>query len=208
MALAASAPSAPRKRRQHKFKGGTLIGVLIGVVLGLLIAVGVAFYISYASAPFVDKVKRPPDPPNTGELPDPNRPVQLGRMPTALAVAPATTPAPGATPSIVVVPSVAPASVERVAATPVATTTPAVPPLPDSTAYLLQVGAFRGQEDADGMRVRLAMIGYEARIVNAEVNGVTFYRVRVGPYAQLDDMTVARNRLAENGIQASVVRQH
>jgi cell division protein FtsN len=57
------------------------------------------------------------------------------------------------------------------------------------------------------MKAKLALIGFEARIVSAEVNGVTFYRVRVGPYAQLDDMNRARSRLAENGIEASVVRQ-
>ena len=57
------------------------------------------------------------------------------------------------------------------------------------------------------MKVKLALIGFEARIVTAEVNGVTFYRVRVGPYAQIEDMNSARSRLAENGIEASVVRQ-
>lgn len=77
----------------------------------------------------------------------------------------------------------------------------------ERVAYLLQAGAFKGQEDADAMKVRLALIGFEARIVTAEVNGVTFYRVRVGPYAKLDDMNRARARLAENGIEASVVRQ-
>jgi cell division protein FtsN len=73
--------------------------------------------------------------------------------------------------------------------------------------YLLQAGAFKGQEDADSMKVKLALIGIEARIVTAEVNGVTFYRVRVGPYGKLEDMNKARTRLAENGIEASVVRQ-
>jgi cell division protein FtsN len=88
---------------------------------------------------------------------------------------------------------------------------PAVPTLapvaPGGASYLLQAGAFRGQEDADSMRAKLALVGFEARIVAAEVNGTTFYRVRVGPYAQLDEMNRARSRLAENGIEASVVRQ-
>jgi cell division protein FtsN len=57
------------------------------------------------------------------------------------------------------------------------------------------------------MKAKLALVGFEARIVTAEVNGVTFYRVRVGPYAQIEDMNRARGRLAENGIEASVVRQ-
>ena len=57
------------------------------------------------------------------------------------------------------------------------------------------------------MKARLALIGFEARVLDAQVNGQTLYRVRVGPYAQLDSMNRARARLAENGIEASVVRQ-
>ena len=108
-------------------------------------------------------------------------------------------PAPGA------VPPTAPAAATTDApAAPkaAATETPA-----DKTTYLLQAGAFKGQEDAEAMKVKLALVGFEARIVMAEVNGVTFYRVRVGPYGQLDDLNRARTRLAENGVEASVVRQ-
>ena len=76
----------------------------------------------------------------------------------------------------------------------------------DRTNYLLQAGAFRTQDDAEAMKAKLAFIGFEARIVVAEVNGQTMHRVRIGPYAQLDDMNKARSRLAENGIEASVVR--
>jgi cell division protein FtsN len=73
--------------------------------------------------------------------------------------------------------------------------------------YLLQAGAFRGPEDADAMKLRLALMGLEAQIVTAEVSGTTLYRVRVGPYAGLDAMTRARTRLAENGVEATVLRQ-
>jgi len=57
------------------------------------------------------------------------------------------------------------------------------------------------------MKAKLALIGFEAKVLTAEVNGQTMYRVRIGPYAQLDSMNRARARLAENGIEASVVRQ-
>lgn len=77
----------------------------------------------------------------------------------------------------------------------------------DRVTYLLQAGSFRSQQDADGMRAKLAFLGFEARVQSAEVNGQTVYRVRVGPYAQLDDMNKARARLAENGVDVSVVRQ-
>jgi len=77
----------------------------------------------------------------------------------------------------------------------------------DRASYLLQAGAYRSSSDAEGMKAKLALIGFEARVLTAEVNGQTMYRVRVGPYAQLDTMNRARARLAENGIEASVVRQ-
>ena len=73
--------------------------------------------------------------------------------------------------------------------------------------YLLQAGAFRGPEDADAMKLRLALMGLEAQIVTADVSGTTLYRVRVGPYAGLDSMNKARARLAENGVEATVLRQ-
>ena len=73
--------------------------------------------------------------------------------------------------------------------------------------YLLQAGAFRGVDDADAMKLRLALMGLEAQVVTAEISGTTLYRVRVGPYTGLDAMTRARARLAENGVEATVVRQ-
>ncbi|MGE0799036.1 MAG: SPOR domain-containing protein [Lautropia sp.] len=72
--------------------------------------------------------------------------------------------------------------------------------------YLLQAGAFRGPEDADAMKLRLALMGHEAQIVTADVAGTTLYRVRIGPYAGLDAMNRARARLAESGIEATVLR--
>ena len=178
-----------RGTTRRRSRGGTVFGILLGLLVGLVVAVVVALFMTRSSTPFVDKVKRPPERPadagKPGELPDPNRALHKGRPPAA-----ATPPAP------------APTGTAPAGAAPGAATAPA----PDRTAYLLQAGAFRGQEDADAMKAKLALIGFEARIVSAEVNGVTFYRVRVGPYAQLEDMNRARTRLAENGIEASVVR--
>ena len=57
------------------------------------------------------------------------------------------------------------------------------------------------------MKLRLALMGLEAQVVTAEISGATLYRVRVGPYAGLDAMTRARTRLAENGVEATVLRQ-
>jgi cell division protein FtsN len=190
-------------------KGGTLVGLAIGLLVGLAIAVVVTLYMSRSPVPFVDKIKRPGDRPEAAtpaDVPDPNRSMQKNR--------PATT-----EPPVAVTPPAAPGTDAPAAPGTAASTTPGAPAAPtappagasetpaDKATYLLQAGAFKGQEDAEAMKARLALVGFEARIVMAEVNGVTFYRVRVGPYGQLDDMNRARTRLAENGVEASVVRQ-
>lgn len=112
-------------------------------------------------------------------------------------VAPATT-APG--------PAAAASSAAATAATSVATAA-ATDAAKASSSYLLQAGSFRGQDDADTMRAKLALLGFEARVLPAEVEGRPVYRVRVGPYGQLEDMNRARAKLAENGIEATVIRQ-
>ena len=91
-----------------------------------------------------------------------------------------------------------------------AATTAAPRPAPIPTApagrYILQVGAFRVIEDAEALKARLALLGFEARIAQAMVNGVLVNRVQVGPYATLDAMNQARERLTANRVESTVVR--
>jgi cell division protein FtsN len=75
----------------------------------------------------------------------------------------------------------------------------------DSTRYLLQAGAFRDRDDADGMKGKLALLGYEAKITTIERDGNTIYRVRTGPFKQLDDASAVRKRLADGGVETSLV---
>jgi cell division protein FtsN len=216
-----------RVRRRGRQLGGTLFGLIVGLLVGLGIAVAVALFMSRSSMQFTDKTRRPADRTaepvaKSDELPDPNRSGQKGRPQTVdpvnappqqsvyppqpdLAPEPATTqdgaaPAAPGTSATPTEPSATPAP-----AAPTAAPAPTEPERPAS--YVLQAGAFKGQEDAESMKARLALIGVEARIITAEVNGVTFYRVRVGPYGQLEDMNRVRSRLADNGVEASVVRQ-
>src|SRR5262249_41575605 len=72
--------------------------------------------------------------------------------------------------------------------------------------YLLQVGACRPQDDADRQKANLAMQGFEAKVTDRDVNGVKMYRVRLGPYARIDDMNRARDRLQSAGFDSSVIR--
>lgn len=216
-----------RVRPRGRQLGGTLFGLIVGLLVGLGIAVAVALFMSRSSMQFTDKTRRPADRTaepvaKSDELPDPNRSGQKGRPQTVdpvnappqqsvyppqpeLAPEPATAqdgaaPAVPGTSATPTEPGATPAP-----AAPTAAPAPTEPERPAS--YVLQAGAFKGQEDAESMKARLALIGVEARIITAEVNGVTFYRVRVGPYGQLEDMNRVRSRLADNGVEASVVRQ-
>ncbi|CAB3823392.1 hypothetical protein LMG26858_00308 [Achromobacter anxifer] len=102
------------------------------------------------------------------------------------------------------------------APTPISKPAPAAPapaPKPAATAsaatgtYYLQAGAFRGENDAESLKARIILLGLPVAVHKAEVNGKPINRVRVGPFARLDDMNRARGRLGENKIETAVVRQ-
>ena len=76
-----------------------------------------------------------------------------------------------------------------------------------SGSYFLQVGSYRVLEDAESLRARIIMMGMPVEIQRAEVNGMQVNRVRVGPFARIDDMNRTRARLGEEKIPATVVRQ-
>lgn len=109
-------------------------------------------------------------------------------------------------------PTEPPARVEKPKAEP--RKEPAASPSSSSTSqqsgggtYYLQVGSFKVLEDAEALRARLIMMGMQVEIQRAEVNGIQFNRVRVGPYAKIDDMNKIRARLGEEKIPTTVVRQ-
>ena len=211
--------------------GGTILGFMAGLIFGLSIAVFVAIFVTRAPVPFVNKVGKSSDrvvePKSAADAPDPNKPLYSKNRPgggTGSAEAPSqpsvlggilnnpeNKPAPkpvtpSALPPAAPVPPVAVAPPTAAATSP-AEAKPADPPKDDKTSYTLQAGAFKIQEDADNMKARLAMIGFEARVLTADVNGQPLYRVRVGPYIGLEDMNRVRVKLAESGIEASVIRQ-
>jgi len=76
----------------------------------------------------------------------------------------------------------------------------------DKWIYYLQVGAFRDQADAENARAKLALLGMEARVSEKQSDNGSLYRVRLGPFAQLDVMNRVRTKLAENSVDAALVR--
>ncbi|MBC8119029.1 MAG: SPOR domain-containing protein [Burkholderiaceae bacterium] len=173
-------------------RGSTLVGLIAGLVLGLAIAVAVALFITNAPVPFVNKVRPASEnvnpPAAGGQLPDPNKSlyshVPAKALPEVAKIDPSTDPK---------------------AAPPPAEKGNSFPPSEDSR-FLLQAGAFRTPDDADSMRARLALLGFDAKVFPREQDGTTLYRVRLGPYGNLDDVNRIRKTMAENGIDVQLVR--
>jgi cell division protein FtsN len=72
--------------------------------------------------------------------------------------------------------------------------------------YFLQVGAYKTSADAEQQRARLAFQGFESKVTRRDAGGVTYYRVRVGPFAKFDDMNSVRQRLSDAGVDTAVIR--
>lgn len=77
----------------------------------------------------------------------------------------------------------------------------------EKSAYFLQAGSYSQQTEADAMKAKLALAGFEGKVLAAEVNGQKVYRVRVGPFSQFDEMNAVRSKISENGVSVAVVRQ-
>ena len=83
---------------------------------------------------------------------------------------------------------------------------PQAPPGRDPFVYFVQAGAFVRAEDAQVQRARLAMIGQESRVMEREQSGRTVHRVRVGPFETAALAQAARDRLAAEGFEVTLVR--
>ncbi len=73
----------------------------------------------------------------------------------------------------------------------------ALTPTPNKQ-YALQLAAFRHYEDADELKAKLVLQGYTTSIHSASVNGSTWYRLWVGPYASEKAAKTAQTNLAQN----------
>lgn len=189
--------------------GGTLLGLAFGLVVGVLISFGVVWYLNKTPLPFVDKATKQesrtngkdgqplalPGKPGDKPLDKPAEPRKfefydiLEGKKSATPGAADTTAAPAPAPATK--PEPAPAAT-------VATT---------AGGLFLQIGAFQKPADAENLKARVAMLGFEASVLPVEVpEKGTMHRVRVGPYAGAEQMNQARNQLSQNGIPATVVR--
>lgn len=81
---------------------------------------------------------------------------------------------------------------------------PARTPLPTGGA-LLQAGSFKQATEAEKMVAQLALHGVNAKIQRASVDDETWYRVRIGPIATVEELRVVQSKLNEAEITATSV---
>jgi cell division protein FtsN len=75
--------------------------------------------------------------------------------------------------------------------------------------YFLQVGAFQNEADADNMKAKLALQGFEAVVQTATIpeKGV-WHRVRVGPLNDIIQINKIRSELTTNGFNTDLIKVH
>lgn len=197
--FAGSNSAAPRKG------GNTMwIGILVGILVGVGMAAGVAWYLMKAPSPFTKKeqpavLKPQPEPakPAVSAAEKPNAPPSDGKRRFEFYTV--LTDKQNATP---VVP-----------AKPVEKSQPAKSHAADNKKIavyepqILQAGSFSSVNDAEKLKARLALLGLEANIQTATIpdKGV-WYRVRLGPYKNPDDMNRASSFLKQNGVDSTPMR--
>jgi cell division protein FtsN len=211
----AATPRAGTSRRAGA--GGTLLGVFIGIVLGLGLAAGVAFYVMKAGNPYqATPASREPakDAAKSGKtdssttdksrfdfykiLPGAEEPKVQGKAQDRATQDKATVDRAAAPPDRV---EKAPAKQEA--------RSEAEPPHAAKAAgkFWLQTGSFAGESDAEDLKARLAMAGWEAVVQSATVpDKGTRYRVRLGPFDNTDELNRVKGELAKRGFDAAVIK--
>jgi cell division protein FtsN len=79
--------------------------------------------------------------------------------------------------------------------------------------YIMQAGSFKTAKEAEQLRVKLALMGIQAKVDKAKVGsktdkavaaGVTWYRVKIGPYTKMTSVDVIKSRLKKHGLDVMV----
>ncbi|MBS0308474.1 MAG: SPOR domain-containing protein [Proteobacteria bacterium] len=195
---------------RNKQAGGTILGIIIGLIIGLGIAVAVAIKINNTPVPFINraKVEKPAEPTASAPV-DLNKSLYGNREPAKEAAKEfVKEPVPAADANKPADDKDAAKAKDKKsdddknagkdAAKPAASE--------DKWTYYLQAGAFREQAEAENAKAKLALLGFETRISERSSDNGTLYRVRVGPFSEVEAMNKMRTKLSDNGVDVSVVR--
>ena len=186
----------PRKRSEGNF----LAGMGVGVLVGLAVSLAIAFYLNRTPIPFMtakpkQAEKNAAKPPAIAGLP------QGGAAPSGTAEKPKFDfyrILPGAE---------EPVTEKEIRERLRQKGSPAGQQEASKDVYFIQAGSFQNPSDADNQKARLAMLGFESSVEPAHLpDKGTWYRVRMGPYAKLEEINKVRQALAQSGIDANLIK--
>jgi cell division protein FtsN len=183
---------ATRKRSS----GGFLLGMFVGLFVGLTVSLMVAFYLNKTPIPFVT-AKKPPE--KNG----------AAAKPPAIAGLPSGAPAAAPEKPKFDFYKILPGQEETVSDKELRERMRTARSQQESPkdVYFIQAGSFQNPADADNQKARLAILGFESSVEPANLpDKGTWYRVRLGPYNKLDEINRIRQALAQNNIDASLVK--
>ena len=188
--------TASRKRSG----GGFLLGIFVGVILGLAVSLGIAFYLNKTPIPFL--AQKPKQAEKDGQAPA--KPPAIAGLPQVSPV-----PAPGTEKPKFDFYKILPGAEEAVSDKELRERMRAARSQQDAAkdVYFIQAGSFQNPADADNQKARLAILGFESSVEPANLpDKGTWYRVRLGPYTRIEDINKVRQALAQNGIDANLVK--
>src|SRR5688572_6377095 len=183
----------------HRTEGNFLAGVGVGVLVGLLVALGIAFYLNRTPIPFMAGKTKPAEKEGA-----PAKAPAIAGLPQGGAA-----PAPGAEKPKFDFYRILPGSEEPVTEKELRERMRAKGGQQEGAkdVYFIQAGSFQNPADADNQKARLAILGFDSSVEPANLpDKGTWYRVRMGPYAKLDEINKVRQALAQNGIEASLIK--
>ncbi|HZM35731.1 MAG TPA: SPOR domain-containing protein [Burkholderiales bacterium] len=201
--MATRSASASRTRPRRRAEGGFLFGMFVGVMIGLAVSLAIAFYLNRTQIPFLAGAKREA-PTKDGKVP---------AKPPAIAGLPQGSPPPasGEKPKFDFY-KILPGQEEPVTEREVRERLRAARSQqgqPDAVkdVYFIQAGSFQNPADADNQKARLAILGFDSSVEPANLpDKGTWYRVRLGPFDKIEDINRIRQALAQNGIDANLVK--
>ena len=188
----------PRKTpaTRKRSSGGFMLGVFVGLVVGLGVSLAIAFYLNKTPVPFLSAK------PKQAEKGEAAKPGAIAGLPQATPAAPAEKPKFDFY-------KILPGQEETVSDKELRERMKAARSQQNAAkdVYFIQAGSFQNPADADNQKARLAILGFESSVEPANLpDKGTWYRVRMGPYNKLDDINRIRQALAQNGIDASLVK--
>jgi len=184
--------------RTSKAKNGKpmLTGILVGLFVGLAIALAVAIFVNSIPSPFVDKNKSADKPVHESKPPVKDTGNAEDAKDSKITDKPRFD-----------FYTILPGSEEAVTDKQIKQTAQQTAPGNVKDTYFLQVSSFQKEADADNLKAKLALLGVEATIqtVTLPEKGI-WHRVRVGPYTSIDELNRVRATLAQNGMEAALIK--